>query len=65
MVWGPLCTLVGLCLVVLGLAVSLVLSVAGLAIAGIGLGLLVQAGMGRLERIRDEQVHQRAGTAPD
>ncbi len=65
MVWGPVCTVVGLAIVVLGLAVSLGLSVVGLVVAGVGIGLLVQAGMARLERLHEEQTRQRAGSPSD
>jgi hypothetical protein len=64
-VWGPILTIAGLALVVLGLSVSLALSVVGIVIAAVGLGLLVQLITARIERLREEQTRLRAGSSSE
>lgn len=53
--WGPILTIVGLILVVLGLATVLVLSVVGVLSAAAGLALLVTMAAARVEVVRTEQ----------
>ena len=50
LVWGPILTVAGLSLIVLGVATSLMVSLIGIAIAGIGLGLLVRVAVTRVEQ---------------
>lgn len=64
-VWGPLLTVAGLAAVVLGLSVSLVLSLVGVALASLGLALLVRVATARIERLREAQSRLTAGSPPD
>ncbi|MCU4186961.1 hypothetical protein K6U06_21525 [Acidiferrimicrobium sp. IK] len=64
-VWGPLLTLVGLALVLLGVAASLALSLTGVAVAATGLGLLARLVAARVEWLRQEQTRLRASSPPE